>query len=352
MKVLIIGNGFDVANNLPTKYSQFLNLCRAAISCGRIYDVSSIRFRSLSDEDKGIVTDFYNAVKRDIYNEFVDLSTNNLFVIHFLEREKIIGDKWLNFEEEIQNFIEKVILEKNSASDEQFKNTKIHSLKEFVRCKNIHDKTYKDLFEIIRDQHKNLIRLLEIYMDGYVNQIVPNRLDCFKKGFYDHVLSFNYTDTYGEEYEPELGCCYIHGKAIIDRKKQCQMVLGFDNKNKYPVITEIEMLPYVKFFQRLDLKTSVDYMDWLKEMDQEKNNLVDIYGHSLAFSDADIIASFIRKSRTKTRIFYYDELDRYDKLRNLTILLGTKDTIEMVSEKKGCIELIPTKEYSTKLVKT
>lgn len=350
MKILIIGNGFDVANGLPTQYSKFLNLCKAAVSCGHISEVSRIRFCDLSDEDKKLLTEFYETAKKDIYNEFVDLSKHNLFVAHFCERGKIVGDKWLNFEEEIQNFIEKIFLEKNSALNEQFRSTKIKSLKNHITSTNYSGQTYRDLFEMIREQHKNLIRLLEIYMDGYVNRLTPTKLSCFKKGFYNHVLSFNYTDTYSEKYEPELcSCCYIHGKAIIDRDKQCQMVLGFDNKQKYPVITEIEMLPYVKFFQRLDLITSVDYMEWLKGMDLEEANLIDIYGHSLAFSDADIVAEFIKKPRTKTRIFYYDELDRYDKLRNLTLILGTKDTVEMISGKR-CIEFIKTTEYSTELL--
>ena len=349
MKVLIIGNGFDIANGLPTKYSQFLNMCKLVNSCGRIDNVSRIRLLGLSDDDKEKLANFFSAVGQDNYNEFLQLSRTNLFIFHFIYKEKIIGDKWLNFEEEIQNFIEKILYERDSASNEIFNTIKIKALKDFDNLTHIRGKTYKDLFEIIREQHKNLIRLLEIYIDGYVNSLSPNKIGGFKKGFYNHVLSFNYTDTYSEEYEPELcSCCYIHGQAFIDKTKHCQMVLGFDNKQKYPVITDIEMLPYVKFFQRLDLKTPADYMEWLKAMALEDENLVDIYGHSLAFSDADILSDFIRTPRTKTRIYYYDDLDRYDKLRNLTLILGTKDTVEMISGKR-CIEFIPTTEYSTKL---
>ncbi|MDY6338415.1 MAG: AbiH family protein [Saccharofermentans sp.] len=349
MKVLIIGNGFDVANGLPTKYSQFLDICKAVDSCGRISDKSRIRLCDLSDDDKNKLANFYTTVGQDIYNEFLDLSKHNLFIRHFLDRGKIIGDKWLNFEEEIQNFIERVLAEKNNAPNELFRTTHIKTLKDHINSTNFLGKTYRDLFEMIREQHKNLIRLLEIYMDGYVNRLPLNKIDGFKKDFYNHILSFNYTDTYSEKYEPELcSCCYIHGQAFIDKTKQCQMVLGFDNKQKYPVITDIEMLPYVKFFQRLDLKTPADYMEWLKVMALEDENLVDIYGHSLAFSDADIISDFIRTPRTKTRIYYYDELDRYDKLRNLTLILGTKDTVEMISGKR-CIEFVPTTAYSTKL---
>jgi hypothetical protein len=351
MKILIIGNGFDIANDLPTKYSQFLNMCECVISCGHVYDTANNPVCSSANQEKAQLTDFFKSVGKDAYNEFFDLAKGNLFYYHFCDRKNIIGDKWLNIEEEIQKFIENLIAEKKSKGKETYRSSNISALKIFLNnCPNKVE-TYKDLFETIREQHKNFVRLLEIYMDGYVNQIPPKKLLCFKKGFYDHVISFNYTDTYSEKYEPELGCCYIHGKAIIDRDKPCQIVLGFDNKNMYPDITEIEMLPYVKFFQRLDLKTSVDYMDWLKAMDIEEENLVDIYGHSLAFSDADIISGFIRKPRTKTRIYYYDKLDRYDKLRNLTLLLGTKDTIELVSGKDNhCIDFIPTENYTTRLL--
>lgn len=349
MKVLIIGNGFDVASGLPTRYSQFLNICKSVNSYGPIRDVSNIRSISLSTDDIETLIEFYNAVGQNYYNEFFQLSKQNFFIEYFLDKEKRIGDKWLNFEEEIQNFIEQVLLEKNSAPDEEVRHSKIGPLNQYIYTTKFTGKTYRDLFELIRKQHRDLIKLLEIYMDGYVNRLTPNILPCFKTDFYDHIVSFNYTDTYAEKYASGYcSCCYIHGKAAIDSGTHCQMVLGFDNKQKYPVITEIEMLPYVKFFQRLDLKTSIDYMEWLKVMAEEKENLVDIYGHSLAFSDADIISDFIRTPQTKTRIFYYDDLDRYDKLRNLTLILGTNDTVEMVSGKR-CIEFIPTTEYSTKL---
>lgn len=253
MKDLIIGNGFDVANGLPTKYSQFLNICKSVKSCGRIVNKSRIQLLALSDDDKETLANFYSTIGQDNYNEFLQLSTHNLFLFHFIDKERIIGDKWLNFEEEIQNFIEKILFERDNASGEIFNTINIKALRDFDNFVHIRGKTYKDLFEIIREQHKELIRLLEIYIDGYVNRLPLNKIDGFKKGFYNHILSFNYTDTYSEKYEPELcSCCYIHGQACIDKTKQCQMVLGFDNKQKYPVITDIEMLPYVKFFQRLD----------------------------------------------------------------------------------------------------
>ena len=37
MNILLIGNGFDLAHNLPTKYEHFLNFCIAA---SRIYTYS------------------------------------------------------------------------------------------------------------------------------------------------------------------------------------------------------------------------------------------------------------------------------------------------------------------------
>lgn len=159
-------------------------------------------------------------------------------------------------------------------------------------------------------------------------------------------LSFNYTNTYGDKYEPEIGCCYIHGKSDLDKSKPSNMVLGFDDRRRNPVITESELLPYEKFFQRLEKGTPNEYMDWLNQMKIDDANIVDIYGHSLAIADADVLKDFIECRKTKTRIFFYDEEDRFEKLRNITMILGSEKTVTMVGGVNPCVVFIPADEYS------
>lgn len=348
MKILIIGNGFDIANGLPTRYADFLRMCEISMYPHVYFTNSPKHYSGLSEEENIEFSAFCSAIGKDYYNDFKNIIMNSLFIYHFLDRRNVLGGKWMNFEEEIERLIKCIVDEMHSAPDERVQESKKLRVVEFCKRNPKNIKIYRDLFKAIRDEHKNLIRLLEIYMGGYINSMKPQLLNCFKKGFYDHFISFNYTDTYGEKYEPELvSRCYIHGKAILDRSTPCNIVLGFDDTYSNQQLSDSEILPYEKFFQRLDLNTSNEYMYWLKNMENEERNLVDIYGHSLAQADADILRSFILKRRTLTRIFYYDDLDRYDKLRNLTMILGSDKTIELVGGTNPRIILIPKDRYST-----
>jgi len=300
-----------------------------------------------NQEDKDLHSDFCRKVQRDYYDEFYKIVKDNLFISHFLERESVIGENWMNFEEEIERLIELLISEMHEAKDERYRTSSLRPLKDYLRSPRAEGiSTYKDLFLSIRKEHSGLVRSLEIYMDGYVNKCDCKKINEIKKGVYDHVLSFNYTDTYGEKYEPEIGCCYIHGYANLDRKNPCNMVLGFDDRYKNHDLTEIEAIPYEKFFQRLDLGTSNEYLKWIDDMKDSEKNTVDIYGHSLAQADADILKKFILLDNTQVRVFYYSDLDRYEKMRNTTLILGSELTVELVGGNNPRFSFIPMNEYS------
>ena len=68
MNILILGNGFDIAHGLKTKYINFLNYCK--------------------NEDK--------------YKHFC---TTNIWMKHFLTRQSELGDTWIDLETEIYEVI-------------------------------------------------------------------------------------------------------------------------------------------------------------------------------------------------------------------------------------------------------
>lgn len=345
MNILIIGNGFDVANNLPTRYSNFLRMCEIAMDPRVAFGDATVYYPFLKEEDNIEFISFCSAVLRDRYNEFATIAKNNLFVYHFLIRRNVIGDKWMNFEEEIELLIESLIAEMHSATNEIFVDSSIVSIRNYAATNNLfRNTTYKDLFLLIREEHKKFARLLDIYMDGYINKHEIKRISGYKKGFYQHALSFNYTSTFSKHYEPEIDCCYIHGEARMNNSIS-RIILGFDDRYKNVSLSELESLPYEKFFQRLDLHTSNEYMMWLSTM-STKGNTIDIYGHSLAQADADILRAFITSPNTQTRIYYYSDLDRYEKMRNLTMILGAEKTIEMVGGLFPKISFFHVDDYS------
>lgn len=334
MDILIIGNGFDIANGLPTRYSEFLKTCKLArkdeVSWESIHNVS-VYIQSREEERKYLL-DFSSKLGKDYFQEFQHITRSNLFVAHFIDRENQIGENWINFEEEIERFIRAVIKEKDESQREKFSSTSIPALREFVRNRtNLKGCTYKVLFGKILEEQKTFIRLLEIYMAGYVNKLsIGERIKQIRPYGYNGIISFNYTNTFLEKYEPGADYCYIHGKARLDKTEKCDMVLGFDDHYKGLIEIDNELIPYEKFFQRLDLKTSTEYLKWVKGMSNDSDNIVEIFGHSLAPADGDILRMFILAPKTRTIIYYVDDSDRFEKLRNLTQVLGPDKIIELV----------------------
>ena len=74
MDILILGNGFDLAHDLKTKYSDFLEYCQKQFSRVVVYKPT----------DK-----FYN----------------NLWIRHFLNVQQKMGEKWIDLEEEIYKVV-------------------------------------------------------------------------------------------------------------------------------------------------------------------------------------------------------------------------------------------------------
>ena len=68
-----------------------------------------------------------------------------------------------------------------------------------------------------------------------------------------------------------------------------------------------------------------------------------IFGHSLSLADGDIIEAFIESPGAKTYIYYLDEEDRAEKIKNLAIILGAEQLIQRTNGYGKSIEFIKIK---------
>jgi len=98
MKILIIGNGFDLARGLPTKYTDFLESSRKF-------------FEYCNDENKhSLFGEFFSKAlkQQDLYDEFCSFE-NNVWLEYMISRyqkNKEVGDTWIDFEREVRAVIE------------------------------------------------------------------------------------------------------------------------------------------------------------------------------------------------------------------------------------------------------
>ena len=198
-----------------------------------------------------------------------------------------------------------------------------------------------------------LTRALEIYIAEFVGGIIVSKRSTDIENLNpDHVLSFNYSDTYEKIYgkEKKIKYDYIHGKANINKNvKTSNLVLGIDEYlNDERKDSELEFLVFKKFYQRIFKSTDSSYMEWVDEIRQNSNYPYELYifGHSLDKTDKDVLELLICNDNVQTKIYYHrksnDDKKELGKLiRNLVRVIGSKELIRRTGGSHKTIEFIP-----------
>lgn len=148
-KILILGNGFDLAHGLPTKYADFLKFCKC---------IEYIFKRTLPNT--------YEKFKTSFYNEWDIKEENNKKKIEFI---KLIKDKILEKCQFIEN--NKILTEDKTINE-------IHELISqnfwYLYFKSIHlDKNWMDFESEIKD----IIKIFE----EYSNDLLSEKYDTILK---------------------------------------------------------------------------------------------------------------------------------------------------------------------------
>lgn len=390
MQILLIGNGFDLEHKLPTSYRNFLNFCDRA---SKIYTYdkgklpSEYRQNCLDGWDihvhmKDVLLDAFE--KRNIISDEVTTPNklldelyacirDNTWLQYFLNPTVHVGRNWIDFEAEISKVIQALEIgrdntkRKNSITDiPPNAYTILFNLpKPSQSLTNI----FEDLSTIdayandLNADLQRLIRALEIYIAEFVHGIsVPDRSADIEGLNPDHILSFNYSDTYERVYGigKKIEYAYIHGKADSSRDVEtCNLVLGIDEyldderKDK-----ELEFLTFKKFYQRIYKSTDNNYLDWIDKIKDDyganaasagvkcPEHTLYIFGHSLDVTDRDVLKMLICNDNVQTKIYYYRKNDKDREvlgalIKNLIKLMGQDELLRRTGGVHKTIEFIP-----------
>ena len=301
-RVLVIGNGFDIAHGMKTKYQDFLYVVNKKIGIEYMYDVEQKYRKELDEVARSFILD----------ETMINLIKNNIWIKYF-NRLKIEGQNWIDFEREIKNV-----------------------------CTSIHNKkgNIKLIFESdscsIETMKKDLNELIYIF-NVYLCSICNNDLN--KQSRYrqlidfapTRVISFNYTNTY-EYYDSKMVVEHVHGKINND-SKQNTIVLGFDtlgNDN-----ADIEFAEFVKYVQmtKNDINLDMDFQEDLYGLD------VLVFGHSFDKTDIDILKPLVEKAHNVTLI-YNNESHKMQMIKNLINIFGREDYFELCFNKSKKIHFV------------
>lgn len=334
MNILVIGNGFDLAHGLPTKYGDFLEWVKIIRQVAKIEygeTLKKVDWGNVNFKIKDLIIDknlyrnkgFFPYEK--ICNEMLN---DNSWIEYFLQCNMYQKENWIDFESEISRVIKSIdddmrqkeidentvisrlpvpflsemflndfeLLEEERdmrASEEIREMEKEEGarwnlgkasdyLKEYIEnhpFENLKEEiTYKQLIVRLEDDLDRLIRALEIYLAEYVNVINDtNECAAIQKVNPDFVLSFNYSDTYERLYGSgkKMEYNYIHGKADINNTLESNnMVLGIDEYlDDDRKNKDIEFIAFKKYYQRIYKGTGSEYKNWMYKIRESAKSI-------------------------------------------------------------------------------
>lgn len=304
MNILVIGNGFDLAHGLPTKYRDFLEWVKVIKQVVKIKNgdtLANVDWGNINFQIKELIINNKMYGNKSIFSQeqiWNELLDDNFWIDYFLQCDMYQKENWIDFESEIKKIIQLLDFDMfgeeyeldddiNKSSSKFLKNVYIKRAIDLSASSII---TYRQMRDKLRTDLNKLIRALEIFLSHFVNgqicnKILPNIEKIMKYPFENadgsienkisYIVSFNYTNTYERIYFKNENIDnyihYIHGKAdIIHKMEENNMVLGIDEflsddrKDK-----DIQFIAFKKFYQRICKETGSKYKEWVDEIQSD-----------------------------------------------------------------------------------
>lgn len=381
MYILVIGNGFDLAHGLPTKYTDFLEFIKVIKQIINYTYINNIAWETIHPDIIEIIEDNMKNKSNNLFSQekyWKKLIDNNFWIEYFSQSNTYQKENWIDFETEISNVIKSIDTDmKKEDFDKQIADLSNKYLKEKYLFNGYgslftnengekggkQEITFRCLKDCLLDDLNKFIRAFEIYLSEYVQKIdisffssdivksflMPYKKDDNYKGDKNKIINFNYTNTFKRHYLHKFGIYvndddmdYIHGKADINNTIESNnMVLGIDEylsddrKNK-----DVEFVAFKKFYQRIYKQTGCKYKEWIDEIKTDKNqkHYLYIFGHSLDITDKDILRGLILNDNVYTTIFYPDKKELGRKITNLVKVIGQDELIRRTGGSTKTIE--------------
>lgn len=380
MNILVIGNGFDLAHGLPTKYRDFLKfveVIRQVLNAkGKEIDWKDIHL-----EIKELIKINMKNVRNNIFSQeqiWRELLEENFWIEYFLQYPMYQKENWIDFESEISNVIQSTDFDMKNNNLKLDDDASIVS--NFYLEKFFHKRlpaavldfgedtqviTFREMRDVLYQDLNKLTRAFEIYLCEYVGKIQSVKISKEIKSLrIDHVLSFNYSHTYQKLYDKlkKIKYDYIHGESRFNSTLESNnMVLGIDEYlNKKSKDKEIDFIAFKKYYQRIYKKTGSEYKNWVDEIANSRyenevalrerfpkqipykkfnsKHKLYIFGHSLDITDKDVLRDLILNDNVYTTIYYLNKGVMGQQIANLVKVIGQDELIRRTGGSTKTIE--------------
>jgi len=314
-KLVLIGNGFDLAHGLKTSYSDFilwyLNKSSAALISNTLYEDELITMKS----QQRIKFDEYTSIKHCFELQKI-FSVITKFKSNFFQ--KIVNESYESQWVDIESRYYKEIIRLYRRIEADNSDTHHGAMNELKLLNSCFDAIKRELELylstidtkglIIKDIADNFIKYLRVYHPAEHNNI--------------YFLNFNYTPTVenylvffetsqGKEDRRAVTLNYIHGR-LSDANNPIIFGYGDEMDPHYQQIENLNENEFLKNIKSFNYFRTNNYQSFSSFIDAEPFDVF-IFGHSCGISDRILLNSiFEHKNRNKIRIFYYKKDDSYN----------------------------------------
>ena len=314
-RLVLIGNGFDLAHKLKTSYSDFIkdylknvinHYYQNNVYQDDLIEISNRYVHNYFENQNEVSSDNAMMVLRSFQfgkeKAFIMVKIKSAFFHNTLDKLENIN--WVDLEDDYFNNLlackssRGFNLDKVKSLNDEFDFLKL-KLEEYlikVQKENEHSAS-EEISEVFCEKikGKDIVTLK-------MNDELPSRI---------LILSFNYTDTL-EKYKKACQKCvdtqinYIHGKLEANSNP---LIFGYgDEYNKsyleFEDLKKKELLKHIKSFGYF--KTS-NYHNLIRFI-EEDNFQVYILGHSLGLSDRTMLKQIFEHDKCKSIKFFYHKL--------------------------------------------
>lgn len=355
-RLVIIGNGFDLAHGLPTSYRDFIDdywktVCDTngtkkikynddlvEINCEfgmlindvEIFAIGNIN--NFKDLDLFINRNKYNSkygtFKIDFFNKFFEIICNNSIenwidienLYYLILKERAKGDyrkfnyPWnvsqLNEEfEQVKKLLEKYLVEKvvnkfDFMNGQNFDRIKFYNI---IKPISLFSNEENILREFINDED---LKEIKEHFDKERKEELVNQL---------YFLNFNYTplasvycDSLENDDRIESRMNFIHGSLGNVLENKINFGFGDEMDDEYKAIENLNDNEYLKNFKSFQYLQNSNYKELLDYVDSDKFQVL-IMGHSCGLSDRTLLNTIFEHNNCRSiKVFYHQREDGTD----------------------------------------
>jgi len=327
-RIILIGNGFDLAHGLDTSYKHFINdFCKKL-------EIDNDMWNTTMAIMKPKVVDFYdeNLVKKEnnFKNKFFQAIKTDLNIQNWVDVEKVYYRQLIKcMEHELNPSKPKYLIEDLNKEFGFFeKKLEEYLLREIAEK----DSTIKPITSI--------------------EKTIKNDEDVTDKDKTEYnktlIVNFNYTSTdkkYADKVDKEDRVIHLHGK-LGDQKNPIIFGYGDELAKNYKEIEELDNNNYLEYVKSIKYSLTDNYSDLLDFIDHGGDYHIYLFGLSCGNSDRTLLNElFEHKNCRKIKIFYWQRPDMSDDFLEIY-----KNISRIFTKKNNLRNIVATKPKSKPLV--